>query len=116
MEELLLQLIAYAADDYTENQESYLKMLLDDALDEILEIMYPYGFLNDREEQKIKEKAIKKYKRKIRKIAEFHYDKTGREGVTGFSENGLSVSYETAGTPPSYFRGIVPIARIIRGR
>lgn len=113
MEELLLQLIDYVADDYTENQEPFLKILLNDALDEVVEEMYPYGFNNDSEEQKIKDKALKKYKSKIRKIAQYHYDKVGKEGVTGFSENGVSVSYENAGTPPSYLRGIIPIAKII---
>lgn len=113
MEELLLQLIDYVADDYTENQESFLKTLLNDALDEVTEEMYPYGFNNDLEEQKIKEKALKKYKSKIRKIAQYHYDKQGKEGVTGFSENGVSISYENSGTPSSYLRGIIPIAKII---
>lgn len=113
MEELLLQLIDYAADDYTDNQESFLKMLLNDALDEVAQEMYPYGFNSDAEEQKIKEKALKKYKSKIRKIAQYHYDKDGKEGVTGFSESGVSVSYENAGTPSSYLRGIIPIAKII---
>lgn len=113
MEELLLQLIDYAADDYTENQEPLLKMLLNDALDEVTEEMYPYGFSNDSEEKKVKDKALKKYKNKIRKIAQYHYDKVGKEGVTGFSENGVSVSYENAGTPSSYLRGIIPIVKII---
>lgn len=113
MEELLLQLIEYATDDYTDSQESYLKTLLNDALDEVVQEMYPYGFNTDSEEQKIKDKALKKYKTKIRKIAQYHYDKQGKEGVTGFSENGVSVSYENAGTPSSYLRGIIPIARVI---
>lgn len=113
MEELLLQLIDYAADDYSENQESFLKTLLNDALDEVVEAMYPYGFSGESEEQRIKERALKKYKSKIRKIAQYHYDKQGKEGVTGFSENGVSVSYENAGTPSSYLRGIIPIAKII---
>lgn len=113
MEELLLQLIDYAADDYTDNQEPYLKTLLNDALDEVVQEMYPHGFNNDLEEQKIKYKALKKYKSKIRKIAQYHYDKEGKEGVTGFSENGVSISYEDAGTPSSYLRGIIPIAKIV---
>lgn len=113
MEELLLHLIDYAADDYTENQESFLKTLLNDALDEVVDEMYPYGFNSDTEEQKIKEKALRKYKSKIRKIAQYHYDKQGKEGVVGFSENGVSVSYENSGTPSSYLRGIIPIAKII---
>lgn len=113
MEELFLQLVEYASDDYTENQEAYIRTLLSDALDEVSEQMYPYGFNSDSEEQKIKEKALKKYKSKIRKIAQYHYDKQGKEGVIGFSENGVSVSYENSGTPSSYLRGIIPIAKVI---
>lgn len=113
MEELLLQLIEYVADDYTENQEYFLRTLLNDALDEVVGEMYPYGFDNDSSEQKAKDMALKKYRAKIRKIAQYHYDKQGKEGVTGFSENGVSISYENAGTPSSYLRGIVPAAKII---
>lgn len=113
MDELLSQMITYAGEDYTEEQNSFLLTLLDDALDEVMGEMYPYGFSNESESQKIKDKALKKYKSKIRKIAQYHYDKQGKEGVTGFSENGVSASYENAGTPSSYLRGIIPIARIV---
>lgn len=113
MDELFSQLVAYVADDYTKDQDTFLNILLNDALDEVCGEMYPYGFSSESEEQKIKSKALKKYKSKIRKIAEYHYDKQGKEGVTGFSENGVSVSYENSGTPSSYLRGIIPIAKII---
>lgn len=113
MDELLLQLIDYAGEDYIDGKDSFLRTLLDDALDEVVEEMYPYGFTNDSESQKIKDKALKKYKSKIRKIAQYHYDKQGKEGVTSFSENGSSASYESAGTPSSYLRGIIPIAKIV---
>lgn len=113
MEELLKQLIEYAADDYSAEQDSFLLTLINDAVDEICIEMYPYGFSNESEEKEVKEKAIKKYKSKIRKIVQYHYDKQGKEGVMSFSENGSSVSYESTGTPSSYFRGIIPIAKII---
>ncbi len=113
MEELLIQLIQYAADDYSDDQKSFLQMLLDDALDEVVGEMYPYGFSNEKQEQKMREKALKKYKSKIRKIAQYHYDKAGKEGAVGFSENGVSVSYENAGTPSSYLRGIIPVAKVV---
>lgn len=113
MEELLRQLIDYAADDYDPEQDSFLIRLLQDALDEVCEEIYPYGFSNDAEEKHVKEKALRRYKSKIRKIAEYHYDKAGKEGVTGWSENGSSVSYESSGTPSSYLRGIIPIAKIV---
>ena len=113
MEELLRELIEYIGDDYSPEQESYLLTLLSDATDEIVSEMYPYGFFSDKEEISIKERAIKRYKSKIRKIAQYHYDKQGREGATGWSENGTSVSYDDSGTPSSYLRGIIPIARIV---
>lgn len=113
MEELLRELIEYVGDDYCPEQDSFLLMLLSDAVDEVASEMYPYGFSSDKEETLIKERAIKRYKSKIRKIAQYHYDKQGKEGVTGWSENGASVSYDTSGTPSSYLHGIIPMARIV---
>ncbi len=113
MEELLRELIEYVGDDYCPEQDSFLLMLISDALDEVVLEMYPYGFSSEQEELSIRERALKRYKSKIRKIAQYHYDKQGREGATGWSENGTSVSYESSGTPSSYLRGIIPIVRII---
>lgn len=113
MEELLRGLIEYIGDDYTEEQKTFLQMLLEDAADEVCEVLYPYGFTSDEETTKAREYAIKRYGSKIRKIAQFHYDKQGKEGITGYSESGASVSYDGAGTPSSYFRGIIPVARIL---
>lgn len=113
MEELLRGLIEYIGDDYTEEQKTFLQMLIDDAADEVCEVLYPYGFTSDEETKKAREYAIKRYGSKIRKIAQFHYDKQGKEGITGYSESGASVSYDGAGTPSSYFRGIIPVARIL---
>lgn len=113
MEELLRELIEYVGDDYCSEQDSFLLMLLTDALDEVISEMYPYGFSSEQEEGYIKERAIKRYRSKIKKIAQYHYDKQGREGVTGWSESGTSVSYDSSGTPSSYLRGIIPIAKII---
>lgn len=113
MEELLRQLIEYVGDDYCPEQDSFLLTLIEDAVDEIVGEMYPYGFSSDKEEERVKTQALKRYKSKIRKIARYHYDKQGIEGVVSFSENGSSTSYESAGTPDSYLRGIIPIAKII---
>lgn len=113
MDDLLRELIEYVGDDYFPEQESFLRMLLSDAMDEVLSEMYPYGFRSDKEEESVREQALKRYKSKIRKIAQYHYDKQGREGVSGWSENGTSVSYESTGTPSSYLRGILPVAKIV---
>lgn len=113
MEELLRQLIEYVGDDYCPEQDSFLLTLIEDALDEVAGEMYPYGFSSDKEEEQAKTQALKRYKSKIRKIAQYHYDKQGIEGAISYSENGSSASYENAGTPSSYLRGIIPIAKII---
>lgn len=113
MGELLAALIEYAKPDYEPEQDSYLLSLLNDALEEVCNEMYPYGFSTDAEEQKIKDLALKRYKSKIRKIAEYHFDKQGREGVISWSENGSSVSYESSGTPSVFLRGIIPVAKIV---
>lgn len=113
MEELFRKLIDYAADNYDPEQDCFIQTTLEDALEEVCNEMYPWGYSNEKEEKKVKEMALKRYGRIIRKIAEFHYDRQGKEGVVGWSENGGSASYESAGTPPSYLRGIIPMAKIV---
>lgn len=103
----------YAGDDYDSSQDSFLLTLIEDAIDEVCSVMYPRGFTNEDQKQQAHDKALMNYESKIRKIAEYHYDKQGKEGVTSFSENGSSASYENSGTPNSYFRGIIPISTII---
>lgn len=112
-EELLRQLIEYAGDDYCSDQDPFMLTLIEDAIEEVSNTMYPYGFSSDREEEIAKERALRRYKSKIRKIAQYHYDKQGKEGILSFSENSVSASYENAGTPESYLRGIIPVAKIV---
>ena len=56
---------------------------------------------------------MKRYKGKIKRIAQYHYDKQGKEGVVSYSESSTSASYENSGTPSSYLRGIIPESKII---
>lgn len=112
-QKLFQSLKDYAGDDYDESQDSFLLTLIEDAIDEVCSVMYPRGFTTLEQKQKARDKALLNYESKIRKIAEYHYDKQGKEGVTSFSENGSSASYENSGTPESYFRGIIPISTII---
>lgn len=117
MEELLMQLIDYAADDYTEEQECFLKSLLANALKEVTRKRYRgYTFANMDDKKKAENSVLANYDEVILKIAKFHYDKQGKEGVISYSENGESASYESAGTPPSFLDDVIPIARIVRGR
>lgn len=112
-QKLFQSLKDYAGDDYDSCQDSFLLTLIEDAIDEVCSVMYPRGFANKEQKQKAHDKALLNYESKIRKIAEYHYDKQGKEGVTSFSENGSSASYENSGTPESYFRGVIPISTIV---
>lgn len=112
-QKLFQSLKDYAGDDYDGCQDSFLLTLIEDAIDEVCSVMYPRGFSNVEQRQKAHDKALLNYESKIRRIAEYHYDKQGKEGVTSYSEAGSSASYENSGTPESYFRGIVPISTII---
>lgn len=113
MDELLQQLITYAGEDYEESQEPFLVTLLDDALEEVVNFMYPFGFESEDDYICGKFNALRRYSTKIRKIAEYHYDKRGIEGMSSYSESGFQSTYSDAGTPKSYFRGIVPVASIV---
>lgn len=113
VEQLLQELIMYVGTDYTPEQDKFLSMLIDDAIEEVCNEMFPYGFPSDEEKEKGKELALNRYKGTIKKIAQYHYDKQGKEGLIGFSESGTSVSYENAGTPSSYFRNIIPVSMIV---
>ena len=112
-ERLFQSLRDYAGDDYEESQAHILLTLINDAIDEVCSVMYPRGFSSKEQKQKAHDKALLNYESKIRRIAEYHYDKQGKEGVISFSENGSSASYENSGTPESYFRGVIPISTII---
>ena len=113
MGDLFEDIVAYAGDDYDTSQDVFISTLIEDALEEVINAMYPTGVRTQKEAERAEEEALKRYKSKIRNIAKYHYDKAGKEGVTAFTENGTSHSYESAGTPPSYFRGIIPVSRII---
>lgn len=112
-EELLVGLIEYAGDDYDPEQQDLLLLLIDDAIEEVVNEMCPYGFSSDSEEETMKQLAVKRYKSKIRRIAQYHYDKQGIEGVTSFSGNGESRTYSDSGTPKDYLRGIIPVAKLV---
>ena len=112
-QKLFQSLKDYAGDDYEESQDSFLLTLIEDATEEVLSRGYPNGFSTAESKQKAHDSVMLNYETKIRRIAEYHYDKQGKEGVTSFSENGSSASYENSGTPESYFRGIIPISTIV---
>lgn len=112
-QKLFQSLKNYAGDDYEESQDSFLLTLIEDATEEVLSRVYPTGFSTAESKKKAHDSVMLNYESKIRRIAEYHYDKQGKEGVTSYSENGSSASYEDSGTPSSYLRGIVPISVIV---
>ena len=113
MEELLAQLITYAGDDYDESQSDFLQTLLNDARDEVRNEMYPRGFRSDTELEAANEQVLRRYGSTIRKIAEYHYDKRGVEGMVNYTESGWQTTYSDAGTPRSYLRHVIPVATIV---
>ena len=113
-ESLIERLISYAGDDYNpadSNQATFVEDCIDDAISEVCNEMCPWN-MSDNEADKYKAIALKRYTSIIIRIAQYHYDKQGKEGVTTFYEAGQTNSYEEGGTPTSYLKSIVPIARI----
>ena len=112
-DQLIEKLIAYAADDYREDQLSFVEDCVDSAIDEVCNHMHPWGIGNERDLNALRSKALIKYPWVINRVAQFHYDKAGKEGVTTFYESGQTNSYETGGTPDAFFDCIIPIAKVV---
>lgn len=112
-DELVQKLIAYANDDYTKEQLSFVEDCVDSAISEVCNHMYPWGVSNDSVYRSVKEKALIKYPWVINRVAQFHYDKQGKEGVTTYYESGQTQSYGTGGTPETFFETIIPIAKVV---
>jgi len=113
-EQLIERLICYAADDYDasdSNQASFVEDCINDAIAEVCNEMCPWG-LTDSELERYQTIALQRYASVISRIAQYHYDKQGKEGVTTFYEAGQTNSYEEGATPKSYLRTIIPVARI----
>lgn len=113
-ESLVERLINYAGEEYDPEdmkQLSFVEDCIDDAIAEVCNEMCPWG-LTETELETYKETALQRYGSVISRIAQYHYDKQGKEGVTTFYEAGQTNSYEEGATPKSYLRTIIPIARI----
>lgn len=112
-DELVQKLIKYAADDYKVDQLSFVEDCVDSAISEVCNHMYPWGVEDAESYKTLEESALIKYSWVINRVAQFHYDKQGKEGVTTFYESGQTQSYGTGGTPSSYFDAVIPIARVV---
>ena len=113
MYELTQGMIAYIGEDYTPDMDTMIECLLADALEDVCTYMYPRGCSTAEEKHKVEELALRRYPGKIRRIAEYHYDKAGKTGVKSFEENGSRAVYESSDTPLSLLRGIIPVASVI---
>lgn len=109
---LIDKLKEYAGEDYKESQLPFIKNLVDNAISEVVRARYPYGFSANKAD-KITSAVIDTYAVNIQRIAEYHYDKQGKEGVERYSENNTTMVYESSGTPKSLLRNIVPVSRIV---
>lgn len=112
-EKLFGELISYAGIDYEPEQDPFIMGLIDDAIEEVVLEMCPWGIDSDEKKKSIRNMALNTYYAKIKRIAQYHYDKHGKEGVVSWSGGGESATYESSGTPSSYLRGIIPISRIV---
>lgn len=111
--ELAALLTIYAADDYDSSQDVLIESIVDDAIAEVRNARYPNGYSNDAERERQEAEVMGRYMTNIRRIMKYHYDKIGKEGVTTFYEAGQTTTWESGGTPDSFFLGIVPVAKII---
>lgn len=111
-EKLIQNLVVYAADDYKDEEQSFIEDCVDGAIQEVVNEMCPWG-LSDTDYDKYQAIAMKRYSWAIKRIAQFHYDKQGKAGVTTFYESGQTQSYESGGTPKQFLSGIIPIAKIV---
>lgn len=109
--ELVDLLIEYAADDYTDEQYRVIEGIVEDAIEEVRNARYPFGYASENELRAQDKEVLSRFKSNVRRIAQYHYDKIGKEGVKTFYEAGQTTTWESAGTPKSLLRGIIPVAK-----
>ena len=112
-DEFILNLTTYAGDDYKDEQASLVESIIDDAIEEVRRFRYPFSVesVDELKAQTCEVQCL--YGDIIRRISEYHYDKIGKEGVTTFYESGQTTSWESGGTPKSFFKGIVSTAKVV---
>lgn len=103
---LLNDVVIYLQSDYQEGDQDVLLVLIKNAIREVCNRRYPFGY-----SEKQKEDTVNKYYNVIFDIAVYLYAKQGAEGQTSHNENSISRSYENAGIPESYLSSIVPMVK-----
>lgn len=112
-QKLVDMLVDYAADDYNHSQYTLIEVIVDDAIDEVRNARFPYGYTSESELAKQEDEVLTRYRQNVSRIAQYHYDKMGKEGVKTFYESGQTTTWENGGTPNSFFIGIIPVARCV---
>lgn len=112
--ELVDLLIEYAADDYNDEQYRVVEGIVGDAIEEVRNARFPFGFSSESERRSQEKEVLARYKSNVRRISQYHYDKIGKEGVTTFYESGQTTSWEKGGTPNSFFSGIIPVTKRVK--
>ena len=87
-----------------EQDDNVLTVYLNTAEDVILRRLFPYGTNITQVPSPYEVRQIE--------IAAYLLNKRGAEGEISHMENGMSRTYGDAYVPPSYLRGIVPIAEV----
>lgn len=112
MEELLQNIkndvIVDLEDDYNEDQEAIVDVLVKHAIKAVCNRRFPFGYT---EAQKLT--AVEQYSDVVCSIAVYLFTKRGAEGQLQMNENGTNRVYESGGIPDSYLSVIVPYAKII---
>lgn len=111
--ELVDLLIEYAADDYKDDQYRVIEGIVEDAIEEVRNARFPFGYASENELQAQNKEVLSRFKSNVRRIAQYHYDKMGKEGVKTFYEAGQTTTYDSGGTPKSLLRGIIPVAKCV---
>ena len=81
--ELVDLLIEYAADDYTDEQYRVIEGIVEDAIEEVRNARYPFGYASENELRAQDKEVLSRFKSNVRRIAQYHYDKIGDLPHTG---------------------------------
>ncbi len=87
-----------------EEDDNVLTVYLNIAGDVILRRLYPFGTENIQVPSPYEVRQVE--------IAAYLLNKRGAEGEISHTENGMSRTYGDSYVPPSYLRGIVPVAEV----
>lgn len=87
--------------------DQYVETYLDLAEGAVMQHLFPYA-----EADLAWDAVPERYHARTCEIAVYLVNRRGGEGETTHSESGVSRSYESAGIPASYFRGMAPMVGV----